>query len=380
MTTSEIKSTTLPYLLFEQQVKSLCEPEMISILKVENERIKNPVWHLISRGGDALNYYYPEREFIPTHDWDLGLVSIPANNNVDQDLFNKLKEFIDSVGNNIATNLTNLFSTHIINQKFQDLVFTYNSISPRLSTIQFSYYTSGGQYRRSNSVADLYIWGNVQQGVTWTNPNGRLDKVDNVLHFDKKYDYTVMQQLKVGLANQTQLLQEALTQDLLNNRTTLFKNTFNYIIQDRTSDMKYVAPGDLLTDTMRMIYQSLYDINIANNKLDKYIVKYSRLLDVINKMSSLCSGPESCTEITADVISRNTNHLDCGGIKPIKNQRGWMEHMRGLLTEWYTIDYLNNEIWNLVPSKKLCEMVEVLRDVDEKKVLLDLTGDTIMVG
>lgn len=368
MTTAQIKSTTSPHLLYEQQVKSLCEPVMISILREANLVLgrTNPTWHLISRGGDALNYYYKQGEFIPTHDWDLGLVSLPANNNITQDIFNDLKVFIDTLGQTIATRLTDLFRTHI-RVPFQDLVFTYTQSHARLSGINFNYRASSGE-KRTNSVADLYIWGNVSPWVDWrSSPNSIPILVDNVRHFDEKYDYTMMQKLKKDLERKNTDLVGYLRNELLNDRQTLYKNTFNYIIEDLTSGMKYVAPGDLLTDTMRMIYQSLYNIRIAqgNNKVDKYIVKYSRLLDVINDMSSLCSG-RGCAEITAKVISRDTNNLDCSG-RSIQNRDPWLQSRMGELAQWYNQSYLTNNhpVWNLVPSKKLCEMIQVLKPDDD---------------
>lgn len=363
MTTRQIKSTTSLYLLYEQQVKSLCEPEMISILKEQNESIQqsnNPTWHLISRGGDALNYYYPEGEFIPTHDWDLGLVSIPANNNIDQSMYDSLIDFIDRLGETIATRLSNLFRNHIIDPSFMGLQFTYSRKSPRLSGVFFTYRL--GEQVRSNSVSDLYIWGNVSEGVIWKSPR-IAHEVDvsyyNTNHFETKYDYALMQDLKNFLPDQNNLV-SYLQEELNKNRETLFRNTFNYIIQDINSSMEYVAPGDLLTDTMRMIYQSLYNIKIGqgNNKLDKYIVKYSKLLDVINKMSSLCSG-KGCDTITAEVITRDTNNLDCTG-KPIQDRNVWGNTRKTELEQWYRGDYLSSNVWQLVPSKKLCEMVEVL--------------------
>ncbi len=57
----------------------------------------------------------------------------------------------------------------------------------------------------------------------------------------------------------------------ITDKKTLFKNTFNLLVQDSLSKMKYVAPGDLLNDTMRMIYISFLDIDISkSNKTNKH--------------------------------------------------------------------------------------------------------------
>ena len=238
----------------------------------------------------------------------------------------------------------------------------------RLSVITFDYTKEetdehGSTYTRPfvNSVLDLWIFGGVQRGVMSVKDDSRsLENVWNDYKYQKKIDYEYIRdnKLKHGL-NMLYKLQDGL-------RGTLYFNTFNYIVKDMTSGMKYVAPGDLLTDTMRMIYFSINNdrsIKQGNNKLDKYLIKYSRLLDVVNNIDTLCRGG-SCAEITASVISRDTDGYNCRGEFLGDNQSNRMNTRNSSLVElrpWFNEAYINT--FNSVPNKKLCEMIEILQPV-----------------
>ena len=65
--------------MYEPIIKALAEPIIIKALREANEFLTRDynVWFIISRGGDALNYYYPVNGYIPTSDWDFGLMRVP---------------------------------------------------------------------------------------------------------------------------------------------------------------------------------------------------------------------------------------------------------------------------------------------------------------
>jgi len=364
MTTQQIKSTTMNFLLFEQKIKSLTEPEIIRILGEYNQRLSNSMqfsnWRLISRGGDALNYYYPEKTYIPTHDFDIGLISIPVENNLDQFTFDALqREIMSPLCRQIAKELTEHFQNNIFANEFKNLKFTYTEgVYSRLSNIMYKYNDYNARIIRDNAVMDLYIFGNVQERVFWTELSSGIKYfVPNNAYFDDKYDYQKMSMVNL----RGRPLIDHLQNDLVG-QEVLYKNIFNYIIKDMTSGMEYIAPGDLLTDTMRMIYQSLYNISIANNKLDKYLIKYSRLLDVINRIDSLCTGRGCNTIETTATVLRDTNGLDCNGnrITNIFQQSNVRRENLTALRRWFRHSYINSGNFDQVPTKKLCEIIEVL--------------------
>jgi hypothetical protein len=359
MTTNDILQDTEPFLIIEQKIKALMEPLIITAIRDANFTVKQQLgdnWHLISRGGDALNYYYGGEYFVPTHDWDLGLVSIPAINNIDQQLFDRLRDMCNTVGEEISRRINEFYLNN------PQLYFTgnplpgvtinsinYNHIRTRLGGVIYKY-TFNGEVRE-NALVDIIVIGNVNQGVKgFPDSRGKRHQIWNTPHFDEKFNQISLRALdSMGVKAD------------LKSRNTLFKNTFNIIVQDEKSDMKYVAPGDLLTDTMRMIYQSIYDINIAkgNNKLKKYVLKYSILLDRINKMIELCPD-NSCIEVSATMISRNTSINDCNG-NPIPNMKVFYTDVISRFSKFYNPDYMNNhDHWTLIPSQKLCEMLRIL--------------------
>ena len=373
MTTRDIKSTTEPYLLYEQRIKALAEPEMISILRNANAILRNDPelekYHVISRGGDALNYYFPISEFVPTHDWDLGIARIPTED-LDQRRYNQLLNFIIYLGEEIARRLTIHFNNNIVQNQFIIKRFTFQNLNSRLFVIIFDYEERNIDNSiiriRQNSICDLYIYGNVKDGVTYnTVVNGvtQYIPVNNVPSFQPKYTHDIINRLKAIYSTREEFINR-LQEELRYVRLTLFPNTFNYIIEDKITKMKYIAPGDLLTDTMRMIYQSIYNIFIVegNNKLDKYIIKYSKLLNVINKMYDLCPG-NSCNEISAFVISRNTNDKDCND-RTILDKSSWDRVKINELLQYYTRKYLQRQdVRNLLSSKKICEILEILKEI-----------------
>lgn len=353
MQTEILLKTTEKYLLIEQKIKTLCEPEVIETLKKYNQILKDngyPNWHIISRGGDALNYYYTLDEYIPTHDWDIGFVRVPENG---QPIYGNTLNVISQVAENLGKELANNFSYLFSNNKIKSNDFTidyfknYFNKSKRLSNIYYEYKYEKDKITKTldikkNSVVDIYIHGNFVDNNMMLNP-----MFDDILHYSPKLTLKSINTLKNNNITLDRNSFISLLQNNLKDRN--FKNTFNYIIEDSVSKMKYVAPGDLLADTMRMIYQSVNNINIGENKLDKYLIKYSSLLDQINKMYNFCPNKSCRDSITAFVIDRDTNITNYSCIIP-----------ENFFLLFYDKAYIESKA-PIIPAKKICEMHEILK-------------------
>jgi hypothetical protein len=110
--------------------------------------------------------------------------------------------------------------------------------------------------------------------------------------------------------------------------------------------MYYIAPGDLLTDTMNMIYLSVNSsVSADNNKLAVYLAKYATLLDVINEFIQLCPD-DSCEAINEYIIKRNTDKFVCAPDK----------EMAKLFEKFYK----PSKHWLEISQRKRCEMFTIL--------------------
>jgi hypothetical protein len=392
MTTVEIKRNTDAHLLYEQRIKTLAEPVLIKCLNDMNlllssekvqERLPDVNYnisrhiYIINRGGDALNYYYPNKYYVPTHDFDLGIIYISPNNindkfQLSQHVFNQLKSVAQSFVAYTMRMLNSFFRSNIHHDWYKNISFYIGPDTPRLNSIKFNYRYL--DVERENAIVDIFIGGNVEQGVNYNSQT-----IFSLPHFYKKYDYyKITELMRNQFPNRNDLITYLINE--LKSSKTIFKNNYNYIIEDRTSHMKYIAPGDLANDTLRMIYQSIYNINISkdNNKLDKYLIKYSKLLDVINQINKLGSRDESY-ELSAFVLLNNTNNKDCDDnniddlfLTTTDWKNNLLRNTKSIFKDFYTQECLNTaDWWNNIPTKKLCEMKEILQD-DELVFNFDL--------
>ena len=131
-----------------------------------------------------------------------------------------------------------------------------------------------------------------------------------------------------------------------------------------TTNMIYVAPGDLFNDTLGMLYRSIYDINIlpGNNKLINYAKKLSNLIDVFNKMD-ICLD-NTCSYDINSMILRNTDTKNCDSDILEGNEIDKLNYKRS------AIDYINSpnvflenitdHMLNNITVKKLCEIINIL--------------------
>ena len=105
-----IFNETESYLMYEQIIKALSEPIVIKALKEANEylNINYNGWFIVSRGGDALNYYYPVNGYIPTNDWDFGLMRVP-NSQIDFTTYTNISRWLSEWMMKLASELSNHF-------------------------------------------------------------------------------------------------------------------------------------------------------------------------------------------------------------------------------------------------------------------------------
>ena len=344
--------------LFEQKVKSLAEFCIIKCLndtKVTDQinSIKN--LKLYNRGGDALNYYFTD--FFPTHDWDFGLVTLTDSNfNVTQDEYTKRVTIVTEIGRFFTKSLIEYFSNNVINKDYSFLQFSFRWINNRLANITFRYIDDLTKKVRKSSIIDLYIHDNVVDYVRNTRILDNTDFVHNELHWSHKItntDNVTLQQILDSLPNY-----KPFNQPPTDTKTTLFINKIETVVQDTTTNVVYISPGDLFNDTVRMVYSSIYNININHNKLVKYTKKLSNLIDVFNNVG-ICPNSTCTYDVTTKILSRDTNTLNCNGetvndINSFKNQIINSLEING----WLTIK--DQSMIDLMSSKKLCEIMYVL--------------------
>jgi hypothetical protein len=137
--------------------------------------------------------------------------------------------------------------------------------------------------------------------------NGITSIVDDIHGWEPKFTYD-----NILSTDQTKSIIDLATTgiDLINDiDKRYYNNRYELIVQDTKTEMYYIAPGDLLTDTLVMIWQSITgkDIPPQNpNKLVKYLIKYSFLLDSINRMIDICPD-NTCNRINTHIMTRNTD-------------------------------------------------------------------------
>jgi alpha-glucuronidase len=244
----------------------------------------------------------------------------------------------------------------VIDQRYNLRFSTVWGPGNRLKSIVYNYIDqTDGSITQFGVIVDMYIYGNVALGVTYTDPNGVVFQVPNDEHWGSK---------NIRDTTNTDYIQRLPPLNGLLPKNFLFFNKIDIVVRDGMSNMSYIAPGDLLNDTLRMIYQSIYNINIQpnNNKLIKYLKKYSKLVKTLNNIYTICPH-NSCLNISPMTILRNTNILDCNnGI--INNMTAFTDSIYNSLEAG---GFLNNT--NLAPyktnitSSKLCEILRVLNNI-----------------
>ena len=335
---------------YENKVKSLAEICIIDCINNKNfvdELNKLGNLKLVSRGGDALNYYF--NDVTPTHDWDFGLMTIIPNDLVlTQDEFDKQADIVQNIGDYFASNLSSFFATAVIHPSFKDLHFYFRWDNARLSSVSFNYSTGFNTYI-SNAVIDIYMFDDTYTGVVnkLVTPNQYVTKIKHWINKIKQTDNITNDIYRQDLPQHDAIFKK-----------TLFSNKIDTVVQDDTTGMVYISPGDLFNDTMRMVYSGIYDIDVSygNNKLAKYAKKLSKLLDLFNGVG-ICPDKTCKYDITKRILSRNTNNKDCMG-KEIKNIKKFKKScFRKLNKKYLNIVYTDLD---KISTKKLCEMLTVL--------------------
>ena len=365
-------------LFFEQIIKTLAEPIVITTLREMNNHIDRTYTdqglYMVIRGGDALNYYYPINKYIPTHDWDIVLINV-TKNIITRDEFNIMNGIVKLFMDRLTLNLNQFFKDYVlpfdnsninaasqsITPKRNTITFnTYNRMNIRLNTLSYTYSGSGsGSGTGTGSILDLFIGNIIDDGGPDINQEKYKTKftkesIDELYktvkqklfeHYMSKSYGSKESRQKAELHYGINVIKEI--QSLSKNEGgTLYRNAIELIVQDERSGMYYIAPGDLLTDTMNMIYLSVNSsVSADNNKLAVYLAKYATLLDVINEFIQLCPD-DSCEAINEYIIKRNTDKFVCAPDK----------EMAKLFEKFYK----PSKHWLEISQRKRCEMFTIL--------------------
>lgn len=355
-------------LFFEQIIKTLAEPIVIKALREVNESLERDYngWFMISRGADALNYYYPINKYIPTHDWDIVMINVTTNKILNTEfvimnevvktfleyLKDKLNEFFKTIVLPFDDFNINSANNSII-QKRNSIIFSYTHVFHRLHTLKYVYNTPDNPTVHG-AILDLYMNNIIDDINPKHNPEKYKAKFTNEsireIYKDKKNKF-----IEISKKNKTPLSASKIEssvikyiQDLsINTGGTLYRNAIELIVKDEKSGMYYIAPGDLLTDTMNMIYLSANNlVPKGNNKVAIYLAKYATLLDVINEFIDLCPD-DSCEEINKYIIKRNTDNFKCVS----------EEEINTLFKKFYI---LSDDYFERISNRKKCEMFTIL--------------------
>ena len=380
--TMEYFRDSKPDLIYEQIIKTLAEPIISKAILDGNELLRlrepdeNQKWFLFNRGGDALNYYYPINAYVPTNDWDLGLMNI-TDTQITDDLYQEISGWLKEWLEDLAKKLSRFF-TQYVKQEYNNLLyyglldngtipeyFNYTNVNTftRLHQIYFAYTNSSQAYSK-NEMIDVMVYG-----------NGIYDYADDIKGWENKFTY---EQLAEYLGSQGPDLEplEAYTQyfvDKVNNpESRFYPNTYKILVKDTVSGIYYMAPGDLLTDTLVMIWQSITNTNITINKLTKYLNKCAILIDAINKMIDICPD-NTCEMISETILSRDTNYvvedyfydnpqpdeiLDLFYNMPIENQEFIPQSKLRQMITYFKIYKMVKEL--LFPGKKLNPYIKMI--------------------
>ena len=366
-------------LFFEQIIKTLAEPIVITTLREMNNHIDRTYTdqglYMVIRGGDALNYYYPINKYIPTHDWDIVLINV-TKNIITRDEFNIMNGIVKLFMDRLTLNLTQFFKDYVlpfdnsninaasqsITPKRNTITFnTYNRMNIRLNTLSYTYSGSGsGSGTGTGSILDLFIGNIIDDGGPDINQEKYKTKftkesIDELYktvkqklfeHYMSKSHSPKESRQKAELNYGINVIKEIQSLSKNEGGGTLYRNAIELIVQDERSGMYYIAPGDLLTDTMNMIYLSVNSsVSADNNKLAVYLAKYATLLDVINEFIQLCPD-DSCEAINEYIIKRNTDKFVCAPDK----------EMAKLFEKFYK----PSKHWLEISQRKRCEMFTIL--------------------
>jgi hypothetical protein len=337
--TIEYFKDSSPNLIYEQIIKTLAEPIVSDAIRECNEKLKtyhNPLqpkpqqhtpqkWFLFNRGGDSLNYYYPINRYVPTNDWDLGIMNI-TDTEIDlidfdgitywltheflQPLANKLSTFFGGSRKNqideIPQRVKQEHMDRLVPSAFGGYFIHQASSFKRLHQIYFTYddgTTTNANgiiirngVRTKNEMIDVMIYG-----------NGLSEQyIPDILGWEKKFEY---KDLEIFLKDRGEKLEnytQIFVDKIQSEDKRYYGNAYKLLVQDKSSGIYYMAPGDLLSDTLLMIWQTIKNRKIRINKLSKYLSKCAILIDAINQMIDICPD-DTCEMVNQTILSRNTD-------------------------------------------------------------------------
>lgn len=386
-------ATYSPKDLYELKLRALAEFPVIRAINsdaIQGQLARFRNLRLVSRGGDALNYYFDD--FTPTHDWDFGLIVVEEGDTaLDQANFDVLVNIAEQIVMIFIHELTNFFANNVSKAEFTGLIFQTPAWirGGRLTGVGGVYNLNGKQ--EHFEVIDIYIAHPVQNGVTnvyggKTKTRGPVDMTGNTHLMSKLKQYDIMDYdtyinsmpkspehayNAVLRRDQHGTVMQAINGNM---QIALVKNKVETVVIDNATGINYVAPGDLFNDTLRMIYISMYFINVnpSDNKLVKYVKKLSKLIDLFNGVGICMTGKTPCTaEINSKILNRDTNRIDCNGDRLLNipsfknavivelNANGWLAGVTPA-DVWRGSGNRTLKWADIMSSKKLCEIKYML--------------------
>jgi hypothetical protein len=369
--TIEYFKDSSPNLIYEQIIKTLAEPIVSDAIRRANEVLKThhtpQRWFLFNRGGDSLNYYYPINRYVPTNDWDLGIMNM-TDTKIDKETFDWVADWLKTKFlQPLADELTIFFGGHVKQEHMDRLVpivfggtaqpkyfFVQSPTFRRLIQLYFIY-DDGTGVRTKNEMIDVMIYGNglSEQGIP------------DILGWENKFEYKDLKNFLRGreLIDNPQLL-ETYTQEFVDQihrgDRRYYDNAYKLLVQDRSSGIYYMAPGDLLSDTLLMIWQTIKNRNIRINKLSKYLSKCAILIDAINQMIDICPD-DTCEMVNQTILSRNTDGFVSDDFFNIPGPQAVLDLFYNNVTAEYVLDKTSmNKVVQMVVYFKIYKMMKAL--------------------
>jgi hypothetical protein len=260
------------------QIKKLLEPAFISALNTLNSQL-SPNFVVVIGGGEAFNYFFRGLQIFETHDYDFRLVSMTSDTPTEVPYHGTLDVIVTTIYKTILSYIAEsrpyqfYIAKHHLNVVFTPITSQEVAMGqgPRGIRIDFV-----GELR--DALVDLTMYS------TELFPAYTFDETP----IDKMY-------------------MNRMTQSLPPDTYGFIKIPMRkHIVQDTETGLYYVKLGYLIWDTVRMLNYSFLAYQASKqNKLERYLKKYSALLEALSnpqqymKCNSMKEYVGMCMERTA---------------------------------------------------------------------------------
>lgn len=320
---------------YSKKVKAISTYTVYKCLNKINNNIKEKNLKFFIKGGESINYYTPLKDNIETYDFDITIAYINVSKDLDQTHYNKMYSYTEILLNMLHTELTLFFKNNVLKDNFKNLSFTKKLGINRLSTMQFNYFKNNSIYRQIPFI-DIFIGNNFKKSV-----RGKSRQKIFILphYYDIDYSKPIDKNISEFYKNKI-----------------IFKNTYNILLKNKESGIYYITPGDLLLDTQRMVYETIYKKkNIKVEKFNKYNQKLFTLKQSINKLQNICGCSQDCRyDKNLNIIYHNLLNVDCKNTR-IYDKDKWQTNKIKQFSKYFILPKDHN-----IPNIKLCEIANIL--------------------